>query len=187
MKTISASLECGVGIFGLSLISTSLPIPGRRWRPGNHRELEAGWVRAWVVRCGSRSTVWSHQPQAFSPNPSWLWWMGGFSGTGQDCAHTWSWQKNRELFFVEQLELKRGGENVPMRSPSNRAASAGWEAAGMLARISAGSTVGATVPFLLGFAKSGSVSQPLTLFPPSSAPPGSSLGLMLLQREASSG
>lgn len=63
-----------------------------------------------------------------------------FSGTGQDCAHTWDWQKNRELFFVEQLELERGGENVPTRSPSNRAALAGWEAAGMLARITVGST-----------------------------------------------
>lgn len=52
-----------------------------------------------------------------------------FSGTGQDCAHTWGWQKNRELFFVEQLEMERGGENVPTRSPSNRAALAGWEAA----------------------------------------------------------
>lgn len=63
-----------------------------------------------------------------------------FSGTGQDCAHTWGWQKNRELFFVEQLELERGGENVPTRSPSNRAASAGWEAARMLARITVGSS-----------------------------------------------
>lgn len=49
-------------------------------------------------------------------------------------------KKNRELFFVEQLELERGGENVPTRSPSNRAALAGWEAAGMLARITVGST-----------------------------------------------
>lgn len=63
-----------------------------------------------------------------------------FSGTGQDCAHTWGWQKHRELFFVEQLELERGGENVPTRSPSSRAAWAGWEAAGMLARIAVGST-----------------------------------------------
>lgn len=86
-----------------------------------------------------------------------------FSGTGQDCAHTWGWQKYRELFFVEQLELERGGENVPTRSPSSRAAWAGWEAAGMLARITVGST-GSHCALPAGLCKIRECFQPLTLF-----------------------
>lgn len=181
MKTISAPLECGVGFFALSLISPSLPIPGRRWSPQG----AGGWMSScrgcemWITQHRLEPSATGFQPESPASIPlgsgAREGWVLYFSGTGQDCAHTWGWQKNRELFFMEQLELERGGENVPTRSPSNRAASAGWEAAGMLARIAVSST-GSHCALPAGFAKPGSVSQPLTPFPPSSAPPGSSLG-----------
>lgn len=195
MKTIPAPLQCGVGFFGLSLISTSLPVPGRRWSPGNRGELEAGWVPALVVRCGSRSAVWSHQPRAFSLNPQpesllalvqervgccvflaldrTVLTRGAGKNTGSySLWSSWSWREGARTCPRDPPVAGQPGQDGKQQEC--------WPG-------SLSAALGATVPFLLGFAKLGSVSQPLTPFPPSSAPPGSSLGGMMLQREASSG
>lgn len=57
---------------------------------------------------------------------------------------SWSWRE--------------GGENVPTRSPSNRAALAGWEAAGMLARITVSTVI------LLALQNQGVFPSPSPLF-----------------------
>lgn len=148
-----------------------------------------------IVSCGSRSTVWSHQPRAFSLNPQpesllavvhesvgccvflaldrTVLTRGAGKKTGSYSSwSSWSWRE--------------GARTCPRDPPvTGQPWQDGKQQECWPGSLSAG--LGATVPFLLGFAKSGSVSQPLTPFPPSSAPPASSLACVVLQREASSG
>lgn len=184
MKPISAPLPCGVGFFGLSLTSTSLPMPGRRWSPGNCRELEAGCIPAVAVRCGSRSTVWSHQPRAFSLNPqpesllALLHERLGccvFLAPDRTVLTRGAGKKTGSYSLWSSWSWREGARTCPRDPPgAGQPRQDGRQQERWPGLLSA--ALGATVPFLLGFAKSGSVSQPLTPFPPSSAPPGSSLG-----------
>lgn len=180
--------------FCLFLISTSLSIPGRRWSPGNHRELQAGWVPALVVRCGSCSTVWSHQPQAFSLNPQPESLLAVvhervgccvFLALDRTVLTRGAGKKTGSYSLWSSWSRREGVRMCPQDPPvTGQPQQDGKQQECWPGSLSA--ALGATVPFLLGFAKSGSVSQPLTPFPPSSAPPGSSLGCMVLLREASS-
>lgn len=112
----------GWGFFGLSLISSSLPSPGRSWSLENCWDWRLGWFFALVVRCGAHSTVLSHQRRlsACLAAASWLGRSGGrlffslvLDRTMLTCE---AGKRNRQLFFSEQLESGRGGESL--RDPS---------------------------------------------------------------------
>lgn len=92
-------------------------------------------------------------------------WVLCFSGTGQDCAHTWGWQENRELFFMEQLELGEGVRTCPRDPPvTGQPQQDGKQQECWPASLSA--ALGATVPFLLAWQNQGVFPSPSPLFLP---------------------